>query len=119
MTIVLREINFDGIVGPGHNFAGLSLGNLAVAHNAGKPSHPRDAALQGVAKMRVNLDLGLAQAMFFPHARPDDRWLRSLSTSMADATLPRGRTRCRHRRCRRPMPGPCRQDPTPPMGGVT
>ena len=26
-----REINFDGIVGPSHNYAGLSLGNLASA----------------------------------------------------------------------------------------
>jgi succinylarginine dihydrolase len=85
MTIVLREINFDGIVGPSHNFAGLSLGNLAATDNAGRPSHPRDAALQGVAKMRANLDLGLAQAMFFPHERPDEGWLRSLSTSIADA----------------------------------
>ena len=27
--MALREINFDGIVGPSHNYAGLSLGNLA------------------------------------------------------------------------------------------
>ena len=82
---MLREINFDGIVGPSHNFAGLSLGNLAATQNAGRSSHPREAALQGLAKMRANLDLGLAQAMFFPHQRPNDEWLHSLSTSMAEA----------------------------------
>ena len=31
----IREINFDGIVGPSHNYAGLSLGNLAATRNAG------------------------------------------------------------------------------------
>ena len=82
---MLREINFDGIVGPSHNFAGLSLGNLAATQNAGRSSYPREAALQGLAKMRANLDLGLAQAMFFAHQRPNDEWLHSLSTSMAEA----------------------------------
>ncbi|HWJ38653.1 MAG TPA: N-succinylarginine dihydrolase, partial [Sphingomicrobium sp.] len=57
---MLREINFDGIVGPTHNYAGLSLGNLASARNAGDVSKPRAAALQGIAKMRANLALGLA-----------------------------------------------------------
>lgn len=51
----LTEINFDGIVGPSHNYAGLSLGNIASASHAGDPSYPRAAALQGVAKMRGNL----------------------------------------------------------------
>ncbi|MFN5901713.1 MAG: N-succinylarginine dihydrolase, partial [Novosphingobium sp.] len=34
----LTEINFDGIVGPRHNYAGLSLGNIASANNAGDTS---------------------------------------------------------------------------------
>jgi len=46
--VSLREINFDGIVGPSHNYAGLSLGNLASAQNAGAVSKPRAAALQGI-----------------------------------------------------------------------
>ena len=54
---MLREINFDGIVGPSHNFGGLSLGNLAANNNAGRVSYPRDAALEGLAKMRANLAL--------------------------------------------------------------
>ena len=50
-----REINFDGLVGPSHNYAGLSPGNLASARNAGAISYPRAAALQGIEKMRSNL----------------------------------------------------------------
>jgi succinylarginine dihydrolase len=42
MSGPLREINFDGIVGPSHNFAGLSLGNLAATRNAGKDAFPRN-----------------------------------------------------------------------------
>ena len=33
--MTVREINFDGIVGPSHNYGGLSLGNLASTRNAG------------------------------------------------------------------------------------
>lgn len=68
------EINFDGIVGPSHNYAGLSLGNLAATRNQGKTSYPRAAALQGLAKMRGNLAMGLAQGFFVPLPRPDMRW---------------------------------------------
>ncbi|MFT3977785.1 MAG: N-succinylarginine dihydrolase [Sphingomonas bacterium] len=81
----MREINFDGIVGPSHNYAGLSPGNLAATRNAGHVSHPRAAALQGIAKMRANLALGLAQGIFLPHPRPDHRWLAALSIDYADA----------------------------------
>lgn len=82
---MLQEINFDGIVGPSHNFAGLSLGNLAATSNAGKISHPREAALQGIEKMRANIRLGLAQGVFLPHDRPDESWLAQLGTDMAGA----------------------------------
>ena len=74
------EINFDGIVGPTHNYAGLSVGNLASSKNAGATSHPRAAALQGIEKMRANLALGLTQGILLPHPRPDDPWLASLGT---------------------------------------
>jgi len=77
----LIEINFDGIVGPTHNYAGLSLGNLAATRNAGRTSHPRAAALQGIAKMRANLALGLAQGVLAPHRRPDKAWLAALATT--------------------------------------
>jgi succinylarginine dihydrolase len=81
----LVEINFDGIVGPTHNYAGLSLGNLASGRNAGAPSFPRAAALQGIAKMRANLALGLVQGILLPHPRPDAAWLASLGTDAEHA----------------------------------
>jgi succinylarginine dihydrolase len=81
----LTEINFDGIVGPTHNYAGLSLGNLASSRNAGGVSHPRAAALQGLEKMRANLTLGLVQGWFMPPARPNNAWLTSLATTSTDA----------------------------------
>src|SRR6476620_8814518 len=81
----LREINFDGVVGPSHNYAGLSLGNLASTRNAGAVSRPRAAALQGIDKMRANLALGLAQGLFVPHPRPHRAWLAELGTDIANA----------------------------------
>jgi succinylarginine dihydrolase len=85
----VREINFDGIVGPSHNYAGLSLGNLASTRHAGDVSQPRAAALQGLDKMRANLALGLKQGIFVPPPRPAAAWLEQLGTSIgaADAVL--------------------------------
>ena len=83
---MLREINFDGVIGPSHNYAGLSHGNLAATRNAGKTSHPRAAALQGIAKMRANLDLGLVQGILLPHPRPDHPWLKQLATDYQSAS---------------------------------
>jgi succinylarginine dihydrolase len=82
---MLREINFDGIIGPSHNYGGLSFGNLASTRNAGEISQPRAAALQGLDKMRANLALGLAQGLFLPHPRPHRRWLESLGTDFEQA----------------------------------
>lgn len=89
---MLVEINFDGIIGPTHNYAGLSPGNLAATHNAGAVARPRDAALQGIAKMRANLALGLTQGVLLPHPRPDHDWLATLHTSY-DAAAPHLRAR--------------------------
>ena len=80
--MALTEINFDGVVGPSHNYAGLSLGNLASTRNAGQVSQPRAAALEGVTKMRANLDLGLVQGIFLPHPRPNRAWLTELGTTI-------------------------------------
>jgi succinylarginine dihydrolase len=82
---MLVEINFDGIVGPSHNYAGLSPGNLAATSNAGMTSRPREAALEGIAKMRANLRLGLIQGILPPQDRPNARWLTSLATTYRDA----------------------------------
>jgi succinylarginine dihydrolase len=76
---MLTEINFDGIVGPSHNYAGLSLGNLAATAHAGDVSYPRTAALEGLAKMRGNMALGLAQGFFLPLPRPNPAWLDALA----------------------------------------
>lgn len=78
------EINFDGIVGPSHNYAGLSLGNLAATKSAGETSYPRAAALQGLEKMRANMALGLAQGFFLPLRRPNTAWLDAVG---ADETI--------------------------------
>jgi succinylarginine dihydrolase len=78
----LVEINFDGIIGPSHNYAGLSVGNIASSTNAGETAYPREAALQGIAKMRHNLGLGLAQGFFMPLGRPNIGWLESLGTTI-------------------------------------
>jgi succinylarginine dihydrolase len=83
--MAIREINFDGIVGPSHNYAGLSLGNLASTRHAGEVSNPRAAALQGLDKMRANLSLGLFQGVFVPPPRPAREWLAGLGTSIEAA----------------------------------
>ena len=83
--MAIHEINFDGIIGPSHNYAGLSLGNLASAHNAGAVSQPRAAALQGLDKMRANLALGLVQGLFVPPPRPATAWLAALGTTIGEA----------------------------------
>ena len=82
---MLVEINFDGLIGPSHNYAGLSLGNLASAKNAGGVSSPRAAALQGLEKMRANIQLGLTQGLFLPHDRPNLGWLASLGSELETA----------------------------------
>ena len=83
--MALREINFEGIVGPSHNYAGLSFGNVASMSHGGQLSKPRAAALQGIDKMRANLALGLTQGFFVPHPRPNRAWLAELSTGIEQA----------------------------------
>lgn len=82
-----EEINFDGLVGPTHNYAGLSEGNLASARNRDTIARPRDAALQGIAKMRRLRALGLSQGVLPPHDRPNIKWLRSLGFSGSDGDV--------------------------------
>lgn len=77
------EANFDGLVGPTHNYAGLSYGNVASTANLGASSSPRAAVLQGLAKMKALADLGLVQGVLPPHERPDVRALRALGFSGA------------------------------------
>jgi succinylarginine dihydrolase len=72
------EVNFDSIVGPTHNYAGLSFGNIASAKFANTKSHPKQATLQGLAKMKFLHDLGVKQAVLPPHPRPHLPTLRRL-----------------------------------------
>ena len=78
------EYNFDGLIGPTHNYAGLSFGNLASATNAGAASNPKEAALQGLAKMRAAMELGLKQGFLPPHDRPHLKTLRALGFGGTD-----------------------------------
>ncbi|MEX0645832.1 MAG: N-succinylarginine dihydrolase [Parvularculaceae bacterium] len=82
-----REANFDGLIGPTHNYAGLALGNLAATKNAGSVSNPRAAALQGLGKMRALLDLGCVQGFLPPQPRPDLKTLRALGFAGTDANV--------------------------------
>jgi succinylarginine dihydrolase len=82
-----REFNFDGLVGPSHNYAGLSFGNVASFNNVKSASNPRQAALQGLAKMRALAARGFAQALLPPQARPNFRLLRQLGFSGTDADV--------------------------------
>jgi succinylarginine dihydrolase len=72
------EVNFDGLVGPTHNYAGLSIGNLASMAHGQTVSHPKEAALQGLQKMKMLYDMGLNQAVIPPQERPDFSTLRRL-----------------------------------------
>lgn len=67
MTI---EMNFDSIVGPTHNYSGLSYGNVASMQHEQMPSNPKKAALQGLNKMRILMNLGIKQGVFPPQERP-------------------------------------------------
>ena len=77
-TLPCFELNFDGLVGPTHNYAGLSPGNIASAENRNTPSNPRKAVKQGLEKMKFLLRLGIPQALLPPLARPSLNVLRDL-----------------------------------------
>ncbi|QHJ10108.1 N-succinylarginine dihydrolase [Paraglaciecola mesophila] len=81
------EVNFDGLVGPTHNYAGLSYGNVASLSNASAESSPKQAAKQGLKKMKALADLGMIQGVLAPQARPDVDALRRLGFSGSDANV--------------------------------
>jgi len=81
------EINFDGLVGPTHNYAGLSAGNLASQNNAGAIANPRRAALQGLAKARRMIELGLPQGFLPPPLRPSADLLRAMGRRGTDEEI--------------------------------
>lgn len=73
-----RELNFDGLIGPTHNYAGLSYGNVASAKHQNLVSYPRAAALQGLAKMKLLAEMGIGQCVLPPSRRPRIDFLRDL-----------------------------------------
>jgi len=82
-----QEYNFDGLVGPTHNFAGLSLGNIASTGSAASSSNPKEAALQGLKKMRGLSKMGYFQGVLPPHERPHISTLRKLGFTGTDAEI--------------------------------
>lgn len=78
------EANFDGLVGPTHNYAGLSIGNVASLNNANNSSSPKQAAKQGLQKMKSLSELGLIQGVLAPQERPDVYTLRRLGFTGSD-----------------------------------
>jgi succinylarginine dihydrolase len=83
----LRECQLDGLVGPTHNYGGLSHGNVASTRSGGDTSNPRAAALEGLAKMRFVRSLGVPQAVLPPHERPSLPFLRQLGFRGADEAV--------------------------------
>jgi succinylarginine dihydrolase len=81
------EANFDGLVGPTHNYAGLSFGNVASEKHGAEASNPKEAALQGLAKMKALADLGLTQGVLAPQERPDIHTLRRLGFTGTDSDV--------------------------------
>jgi succinylarginine dihydrolase len=85
--VLARDVNFDGLVGPTHHYAGLSPGNLASEAHAGRAGNPRASALEGIAKMRLVARLGAAQGVLPPQPRPDCAALRRLGFSGDDGAV--------------------------------
>lgn len=82
-----REANFDGLVGPTHHYAGLSLGNEASMRHRHRVANPRLAARQGLLKMKALADAGFLQGVIAPQARPGLALLRQLGFSGSDSAV--------------------------------
>lgn len=87
MNDTAYEVNFDALVGPTHNYAGLAYGNIASQRSKHTISNPRAAALEGLAKMKVLADLGVKQAVLPSQERPDVLTLRRLGFAGDDARV--------------------------------
>lgn len=79
-----REVNFDGLVGLTHHYAGLSFGNEASTKHRFQISNPRLAAKQGLLKMKALADAGFPQAVIPPQERPNVAVLRQLGFTGSD-----------------------------------
>lgn len=81
------EVNFDGLVGPTHNYSGLSYGNVASESNVKQTSNPKEAALQGLEKMKALHDMGFKQGILPPQERPSIETLRALGFTGSDSEV--------------------------------
>lgn len=81
------EVNFDGLVGLTHNYAGLSFGNVASTSNKNAAANPKLAALQGLQKMKALADMGFKQGVLPPQDRPCIKTLRQLGFSGDDVSV--------------------------------
>ncbi|MDA7904238.1 N-succinylarginine dihydrolase [bacterium] len=90
-----QEYFFDGLIGPTHNYAGLSFGNIASALHGHEVANPRAAALQGLTKMKRVADLTGRQCLLPPLRRPRLELLRSLGFSGMDAEVIDQAFKCR------------------------
>ena len=86
-SIAACEANFDGLVGPTHNYGGLSYGNVASSSNSARPSNPKQAAQQGLQKMKALHDMGMIQGVLAPQSRPDLHTLRRLGFTGSDCQV--------------------------------
>ena len=53
------EVNFDGLVGPTHNYAGLAHGNVHSVTNKSKPSNPRRGCTSRFRQNEVDARFGV------------------------------------------------------------
>ena len=83
----MPEVNFDGLIGPTHNYSGLSEGNNASKENYSSPSNPKKAALQGIKKAQTLISYGSQQGFFLPHERPFIPGLKKLGFNGTDEEI--------------------------------
>ncbi|TCW16315.1 succinylarginine dihydrolase [Raoultella sp. BIGb0138] len=81
------EVNFDGLPGLTHHYAGLSFGNEASIRHRYRVSNPQLAAKQGLKKMKALADAGYPQALIPPQERPNVPLLRQLGFSGSDPQI--------------------------------
>jgi len=82
-----QEVAFNGLVGPSHNYAGLSRGNVASETHAAHISRPKQAALQGLEKLRLLFERGVPCGLLPPQERPNTAFLRQLGFTGSDAEV--------------------------------
>ena len=73
-----REVNFDGLPGLTHHYAGLSFGNEASTRHRYRVSNPQLAAKQGLKKMKALADAGYPRCGWRTRRRsvpPPIRWM--------------------------------------------